>query len=62
MLEKYNAVFNSDGTIKCCGREACKELIRACESASEEKINFGNADTGMMNVKNIQEFVKKKFE
>ena len=58
MFEKFNKVFNEDGTIKVCGREACKELILACQEASSEPIDFGNPETGMMNVANIQRFMR----
>ena len=55
--EKYNNVFNDNGTIKNCGREKCKDLIIACMVLSKNNSNyFGNPDTGMMNVPNIQQF------
>ena len=57
-LKKYNEVFNEDGTVKLCGREKCKNLIIACEVLSKNVTegHFGNAVTGMMNIKNIQKF------
>lgn len=56
-LKTYDAVFNSDNTIKNCGREKCKDLIIACMILSKNNSNyFGNPDTGMMNVENIQTF------
>ncbi len=59
-LKKYNEVFNEDGSVKLCGREKCKDLIIACQVLSQTTSNgyFGNAVTGMMNVKNIQKFKK----
>lgn len=56
----YEEVFNSDGSVKLCGREKCKDLIIACMvlSSNNNKGYFGNPDTGMMNVGNIQRFKK----
>ena len=58
--EKYDAVFNENGSIKLCGREKCKDLVIACMVLSKKgtKNYFGNPDTGMMNVENIQRFKK----
>ena len=53
MVEKYKKVFDEDGDIKACGREACKALIRECEDKWPD-IDFGNSETGMMNVENIK--------
>ena len=52
-IAKYRAVFNDDGTIKVCGRQACKELIAACAEYAPG-VDYGNPATGMMNIKNIQ--------
>jgi hypothetical protein len=46
-------VFDEDGNIKVCGREACKALIRECEDRCPD-IDFGDSETGMMNVENIK--------
>jgi hypothetical protein len=58
--EKYDAVFNENGSVKLCGREKCKDLVIACMVLSKNgtKNYFGNPDTGMMNVENIQRFKK----
>jgi hypothetical protein len=53
----YNDVFNEDGTVKLCGRNACKALIMACQEKFGDNINFGNTNTGMMNVENIQKYI-----
>lgn len=55
MSEKYNNVFDENGEVKACGREACKELIRACMEKNPG-VDFGNPETGMMNIKNVKEF------
>lgn len=44
----YDDVFDSEGNIRACGRDACKCLIEAI--SSESSLNVGNADTGMMNI------------
>lgn len=46
--ELYNNVFNADGSIKPCGRDACKALIIKMRSLSDKDV--GNEDTGSMNV------------
>lgn len=52
-FEYYNRVFDSNGNILLCGREACKDLIIA-GLAVNEKGDFGNISTGMMNVSEIK--------
>ena len=52
----YREVFNADGSIKVCGREACKTLIRSC-MAYNPNVDFGNPETGMMNVNNIRQML-----
>lgn len=44
----YNAVFDSNGNVCACGRDACKRPIEAINSKSD--LNVGNAETGMMNI------------
>lgn len=51
-IVKFKDVFNSDFTIKACGREATKSLIYEC-SKIKPYIDFGNSETGFMNVGNI---------
>ena len=50
--EAYEAVFNEDGTMKACGREACIRLIEACEAKDRETC-FGNKKTGEICLSNI---------
>ena len=50
--QEYKNVFTDDNTVKACGRNNCKKLIElAIELDSVE--NYGNIDTGIMNVDNI---------
>ena len=57
IFQLYNEVFDAQGNIKVCGRKTCQELIIACQQACQEERDFGNAMTGMMNVKEIKEFI-----
>lgn len=52
-FENYSKVFNSDNTIKLCGREACKVLIEEANTL-EPNISHGNLETGYMNIEKIQ--------
>jgi hypothetical protein len=56
ILEKYNEIFDEKGRVKLCGREKCIEFIELL-SSNYPGINFGNKETGMMNVSNINEFM-----
>ncbi len=53
----YYEVFDTNDKITACGRDKCKSLILACQKLNPQ-IDFGNADTGMMNVDNIVNFKK----
>lgn len=55
--ELYNNVFNADGSIKPCGRDACKALIIKMGSLSDKDV--GNEDTGFMNVGVLKDEYKK---
>jgi hypothetical protein len=55
--ELYNNVFNADGSIKPCGRDACKALIIKMKSLSDKDV--GNEDTGFMNVGALKDEYKK---
>lgn len=54
----YKEVFSSDGCVKACGREKCSNLIKACQSF-DNSIDFGNVETGSMNVCKIRSFCKE---
>lgn len=51
--EQYNKVFNTDGTVKLCGREETKKLIELAKELKPD-IDFGNESTGFLNVDNIK--------
>ena len=53
----YDNVFNTDGSIKPCGRDACKALIIRMKLLSNEDV--GNEDTGFMNVRVLKAEYKR---
>lgn len=55
--ELYNSVFNAKGSIKLCGRDACKALIIMIKSLSDKDV--GDEDTGFMNVGVLKEEYQK---
>ena len=56
LIAQYNIVFDEEGNVKACGRDACKELIRLCEEYTGIKDKYGNFETGVMNIEEIKEF------
>lgn len=44
--EAYEAVFDTDGNIKACGRESCKRLIIYIKDRFHATV--GNASTGFI--------------
>lgn len=46
----YEAVFNKDGSIKLCGREKCKKLIKISEELCPKVVTgeFGSKETGFI--------------
>lgn len=54
----YNEVFDAEGNIKSCGRAKTKELIEEAESI-KAGVDFGNTETGFMNVDNIKKLYKE---
>lgn len=51
--EQYNKVFDTEGTIKLCGREETKKLIRLAKELKPD-VDFGNESTGFLNIDNIK--------
>lgn len=51
-LKLYEEIFNSENEVKICGRDKCKNLIKLA-SEINSNVDFGNIDTGFMNIKNI---------
>jgi hypothetical protein len=58
-------VFNENGEIKSCGRDKCKELIRVAKEFAasgrygDDFTDFGNEDTGFLNVKTMKAFKER---
>lgn len=59
-VKQYNKVFDSEGNVRACGREACIDLINMCK-VEDPLTDYGNPISGMMNIENIQKFGKKVF-
>lgn len=58
----YLDVFEDDlVTVKLCGRETCKKLIRAM-SEYYPGIHFGSSEDGWMDIDNVREYGRKLFE
>lgn len=57
LLNQYNKVFASNGSIKACGREECMKLIELCERHSNCTDKFGNIETGFMDVNAITTYI-----
>lgn len=55
-VKLYDKVFDEQGNVRTCGREACKDLIRFCQSYADGSSNicFGNEKTGFMKVQEIK--------
>ena len=60
--ELYNNVFDENGQIKICGRQACIDLITFMNKMTHSKDNFGNAVTGQMNVEARKEYMVQMYE
>lgn len=60
LKEYYNAVFDENGDIKLCGRDACKKLI--VEMKGYTSVDVGDEDSGFMNVDNMKKEYKRLVE
>ena len=49
-IDVYNRVFNSDGIVRNCGRQAYKMLIK------ESGIKHGNIETGYVDIKRYKNY------
>lgn len=59
ILLQHSKVFNSNGTVKNCGRAECICLMEML-AKEQPNIDFGNTQTGFMNIKNIQNYLETK--
>ncbi len=55
----YNEVFDAQGNIRACGREACIALIEECKKV-ESYIYFGDVKTGHMQIEAIKQLVQSE--
>lgn len=57
----YNDVFNTDGSVKACGRSVCTQLIFILKCLGYSDV--GNVITGVMDVNEIKiaynDYIKK---
>lgn len=51
----YDLVFDGNGSVRACGREACMALIERM-SSDFKGVDFGDASTGRMNIQNIKDY------
>ena len=58
ILAQYSKVFDKDGNILACGRLETKKLIEYM-TLKFPNVDFGNYETGMMNVEKIKEYIEK---
>lgn len=66
VMALYGAVFGTDHSVKPCGREVCKRLIDALQKDAasrdlSENFDFGDVDTGVMNLVTVQYYVSEFF-
>lgn len=52
-FEAYEAVFDENGDVRKCGRDACIKLIELCEQKNH-MLYFGDLETGFMEKENIK--------
>lgn len=52
-FEAYEAVFDENGDVRKCGRNACIRLIELCRQRNH-MLYFGNPETGVMEKENIK--------
>lgn len=56
--ELYNKVFDENGHVTLCGRDTCKKLMIALNEIYET-VDFGDLETGFLNVENVKKYVNK---
>lgn len=52
----YKQVFDTEGNIKACGRDKCIELMVAADKIKQG--DYGNTNTGRLNIENIQDLYR----
>lgn len=57
-LDNYKNVFDSQGNIKACGRDKCKELIKLANNI-EPEVFHGDLKTGYMNIASMKALYNK---
>lgn len=54
----FNEVFDHNGKVTLCGREKCKELIRAARAVTPI---YGDEESGFMDTEALQSLYKRLF-
>lgn len=57
--KQYKVVFNDNGEIKVCGRDACKELISLAEKIDKENAPYGDHKDGFVNIDKMHALYEK---
>lgn len=57
LTKAYGKVFDAQGNVRACGREACIALIEECEKI-ESYTYFGDVKTGRMDIGAIKRLVQ----
>ncbi len=53
-LGLYRTVFTNDGTPKSVGRDECVALIEAAMEVGSPSMDYGNLETGVINLENVK--------
>lgn len=61
LIEAYEKVFDEQGMVKNCGRDACISLIEECEKVKIQ-VYFGDSQTGRMDIDAIKWLVTNEKE
>ena len=57
-ISHYNEVFNADGTVKNCGREKCRKLIKEADNIDKRE-QHGNIRNAIMEIDKIKELADR---
>ena len=54
---EYNRVFDENGDVRLCGRDACRALMLKMEECFPDE-KFGNVDTGFIDILKVRRFYR----
>lgn len=58
-LKFWDKVFNSDNTVKACGRDTCRQLIVEANT-KEPGVKHGDVQSGYMNIESLIKLHEKE--